>query len=368
MAPRTSAPPSQARLPDGFAVVLDARTRRLGNAALLGGAPLRLLRLSTKARQRLSGTDRLLVTDPTSAALARALLDAGVAHPRPATDGDDTDSGSTALQSEVTVVIPVRDRPDGLAALLATVRGTASDLGVLVVDDGSRDDAAVRTVCERYNARVVRHRTAGGPARARNTGLAAARTPYVALLDSDCLPQPGWLPRLRRHLDDPLVAAVAPRIVAAGAPADQGRIRTWITAYERVASALDLGPREGPVHPHGAVPYVPSAALLVRRQALGGGYDETMHVAEDVDLVWRLVEAGWRVRYEPAATVAHDHRTQPLAWARRRAFYGTGAAPLAARHAASVAPLVLSPASGLAWALLLLRRPWGPIAAAGVLA
>ena len=56
---------------------------------------------------------------------------------------------------------------------------------------------------------------------------------------------------------------------------------------------------------------MPSAALLARRGALGAGFDESMQVAEDVDLVWRLVAAGWRVRYEPAAEVAHEHRCRP---------------------------------------------------------
>jgi hypothetical protein len=77
------------------------------------------------------------------------------------------------------------------------------------------------------------------------------------------------------------------------------------------------------------------------------------------------------VRYEPAARVAHDHPATLRAWLRRRRFYGTGAAPLAARHGAAVAPVVLQPWPALAWAALLLgagRRPrWpGPAAAGGV--
>ena len=51
------------------------------------------------------------------------------------------------------------------------------------------------------------------------------------------------------------------------------------------------------------VAYVPTAALLVRRAALGDGFDESLRNGEDVDLVWRLIEAGWRVRYEPAVQV-----------------------------------------------------------------
>jgi mycofactocin system glycosyltransferase len=107
---------------------------------------------------------------------------------------------------------------------------------------------------------------------------------------------------------------------------------------------------------------------VARRDALGDGFDESMRVAEDVDLVWRLVAAGWRVRYEPSAAVAHEHRAATVEWLRRRAFYGTGAALLAARHGAAVAPVVLSPWSAAAWALALTGRPSGALAGAAVLA
>jgi cellulose synthase/poly-beta-1,6-N-acetylglucosamine synthase-like glycosyltransferase len=93
-----------------------------------------------------------------------------------------------------------------------------------------------------------------------------------------------------------------------------------------------------------------------------------MRVAEDVDLVWRLTAAGWRVRYEPGATVAHDHPAGTVEWLRRRAFYGTGAGLLAARHGRAVAPVVLSPWTAVAWALALTGRRWGFAAAAAVLA
>lgn len=319
---------------------------------LLGGAPLRLLRLSPTAAALLAGTSTLQVENAVTAALARRLLDAGVAHPRPA---------ATRSRVDVTVVVPVRDRPEGLGRLLCAVRRTAGAVPILVVDDGSRDAPAVRRLCEQHSAGLIRHDLARGPAAARNAGLAAATTPYAALLDSDCSPLADWLTRLLGHFDDTVVAAVAPRIVAA--PGRTG----WLADYEAAASSLDRGPREGPVAPHGGVPYVPSAALLVRRAALGDGFDEQMHVAEDVDLVWRLVEAGWRVRYEPTAKVAHEHRTRLGGWARRRVFYGTGAAPLAARHGASAAPIVLSPWSAAAWLALLCGYRRGPVLAATIL-
>jgi mycofactocin system glycosyltransferase len=109
---------------------------------------------------------------------------------------------------------------------------------------------------------------------------------------------------------------------------------------------------------------VPSAALVVRREAFGDGFREDMPVAEDVDLVWRLAAAGWRLRYEPAARVAHEHRASVRAWLGRKAFYGTGAAPLARRHPRRVPPVALAPWTAAVMALLGVQRRWS-VAAAG---
>ena len=337
------------RLPDGFAVRLDSRTRaRDGGAALLGGSPLRLLRLAPRARALLS-TGRLVVRGADTAALAGRLLDAGLASP----------DLPPAARPDVTVVIPVKDRPEALARLLAALRADPATmrLPVVVVDDGSRAPLTAQP-----GVRVLRHPVARGPAAARNAGLRVADTALVAFLDSDCVPRVGWLDVLSVHLTDPRLAMAAPRIVAL--PGAAG----WLSAYESVAGALDMGAHPAPVRPHSAVPYVPSAALLARRAALGTGFDESMRVAEDVDLVWRLSAAGWRVRYEPEAIVAHEHPAATGEWLRRRAFYGTGAALLAARHGSAVAPVVLSLETALFWALAVAgsRRPRA--AAAGVLA
>ncbi|MEO9222487.1 MAG: mycofactocin biosynthesis glycosyltransferase MftF, partial [Mycobacteriaceae bacterium] len=233
------------------------------------------------------------------------------------------------------------------------------ELPVIVVDDGSGEGHRLQRVAELHGAHIIRHAESRGPAAARNTGLAQARTEFVAFLDSDVVPASGWLPPLLAHLSDPAVALVAPRITALDGA------RGWIARYERDHSSLDLGPREAPVVPHSRVAYVPSAALVLRRRAVTDcGFDESMPVAEDVDLCWRLHAQGWRLRYEPAATVAHQHRTTAGQWLRRKAFYGTGAAALAVRHPGKVSPLVLAPWTALACALLAGATPGGLIGAA----
>ncbi|GLZ45620.1 putative glycosyltransferase [Actinomycetospora sp. NBRC 106375] len=340
-----------------------------------------MLHLSPAAYGRLAGPAgiapdaRLVVTDATSAALARLLTDAGVAHPEPT----HPDAPSPA---DVSVVVPVRDRPAELARLLDALRATAPGLGeVVVVDDGSADPAATERAA--FGARVVRHATSRGPAAARNTGAAAASGALVAFLDSDVVPEPGWLAPLLGHLADPAVALAAPRIVAWRAPgcssdaallASDARIATSslarhaVARYEERRSSLDLGARPAPVTARSRVAYVPSAALLVRREALGDGFAEDMPVAEDVDLVWRLAGAGWRLRYEPASRVAHEHRDAVGPWLARKAFYGTGAAPLALRHPRRVPPVALAPWTAATVTLLGLQRRWSTVAAGAVTA
>jgi len=313
--------------------------------------------------------------------LARRLLDAGVAHP------DFTASrsgGAFPGPGDVTVVIPVRDRHAELARCLAGLRGpdnskkfqtgadtdtgagTGTDTGtgavnvparpcappqVIVVDDDSADPRAIAAIAAAHGARVIHRPANGGPGAARNTGLAAAATEIVAFLDSDCVPAPGWLDALLPHFADPAVGAVAPRIV----PAETGT--SWLARYEGASSTLDMGARPSIVRPGARVSYVPGAALVVRTAAAGAGFADGMLVGEDVDFVWRMSAAGWRVRYEPAAVMGHDHRVRFRAWFSRRADYGTSAAVLEQLHPGAVRPLYASWWTIGAWAAALSGRP-----------
>jgi mycofactocin system glycosyltransferase len=248
----------------------------------------------------------------------------------------------TQPADDVTVVIPVKDRVARLEVCLAALSG----YDVLVVDDGSTEDVAA--VCARHGARYVR-RENGGPAAARNTAIPLLDKDFVAFLDSDCLPPAGWLEALRGHFEDPAVVAVGPRV--SGGP----------------RSPLDLGPHPARVRPGAPVSYLPTAALVVRRTALQP-FDEDLRYGEDVDLVWRLVEAGGVVRYDPEVVVEHAEPSSLAARLVRRFRYGTSAAPLAERHPGAVTHLVLPRWPAAVVALLLARRPVlaGAVAAAAV--
>jgi mycofactocin glycosyltransferase len=332
-------------LPAGFGVAIDPGTKQLDPGTLFGGAPARVLRLSRTGRAALAELRAGPVRSDAAGRLARKLTDTGLAHPRPP---------ELAAPPDVTVLIPVRDRTALLDRCLSALGG---GYPVVVVDDGSQDPGAVAGVAAAHGATLVRRPVSGGPGAARNTGLPGVTTSLVAFLDSDCVPEPGWLERLAAHLADPAVAAAAPRMVAV--PAGPG----WAGRYTTAACCLDLGGAEARVVPGTRVAYVPTAALVARRAALvrepgsGGVFDPALRWGEDVDLVWRLHAAGWRIRYDPAARVSHHEPEGWPALLTRRFRYGSSAAPLALRHPGQVPPLVLHPWPAATVAALLAGRP-----------
>ncbi|MDQ6784218.1 MAG: mycofactocin biosynthesis glycosyltransferase MftF, partial [Actinomycetota bacterium] len=353
--PGVPAGDGDAGLPAGWGLSLDRRTFRPRPDVIIGGYPLRVLRLSDGGSRLVDtwAAGGIVASRAGARRLARQLTDGAIAHPLPVGDKD-------RPAPPVVIVIPVRDRADGLAATLA---GVADDVEVVIVDDGSLDAGALWAVADRRRGpkTVVRHPLARGPAAARNTGWREAAGELVAFVDADVELPASWLATLVPHFDDPTVAAVAPRVVAVPGSASPA----WLAAYEQARSPLDLGRHPALVGPRSPVPYVPTTALIVRRRALGdvGGFDESLRTGEDVDLVWRLVEAGWRVRYEPGVTVRHPTRDGLRSWLRQRVGYGRSAASLHARHGSAVAPLVLSASTAVSVGAVLAAYPLVGLAA-----
>ena len=329
---------------------LDPRVRVWGGGSvLIGGAPWRVSRLAPAAAGFLArladaGPGGVTVNTDLDRRIARVLLDRGFAHPLP----------SPQPTCDVTIVTPVFDRVPLLLNLLRSLRTQQ----VLIVDDGSADPAAILDAARPSGAIVTRHDVNRGPAAARNTGLRAASTDAVAFIDSDCTAQDGYPASLLFHFADPTVAAVAPRVEPRAAG------NGLLLRYEAGRSSLDMGARPELVRPRARLGFVPSAALIVRRQALGeAGFDEGLRLGEDVDLIWRLTEAGWQVRYDPSVRVCHEPRIRPRDWLVRRFEYGTSAADLSRRH-----PGHLTPARVSSWnlAAIALAATGHPAVAAGV--
>lgn len=218
---------------------------------------------------------------------------------------------------DVTVIVVNYNGGDHVLRCLAAIAAQARlPEAVIVVDNASTDDSAPAcTTAIAANPRLagrtqfVRLDTNLGFAAANNRGIAMADTEYVALLNPDAFPGPGWLAALldaaTRH---PEIAAFGSRQMLAGRDGIVDGLGdcysltglAWRRGHGRRLTPSDLAPREI-FSPCGA-------AALYRRAAVldVGGFDEDYFCYfEDVDLGLRLRLAGHRARYVPDAVVEH---------------------------------------------------------------
>jgi len=228
----------------------------------------------------------------------------------------------------VTVAIATLDRPDGLARCLdELLAGDALPAEVIVVDQGWGD--ATPAVVEERRASAVPityiRQERRGLAASRNAAVARAGCSVVAVTDDDCVPDRNW------------VATIGHAFAAPDAPdALCGRV-------------LPLGPDVPGLYPVSlrtsavraeyrgkAVPWVVGTggdfAAARAWFARVGGYDERLgagspgKAAEDIDLLYRLLRAGGRVRYEPDAVIYHERQDAARRLASRSTYgHGIGA-------------------------------------------
>jgi hypothetical protein len=231
------------------------------------------------------------------------LSDGSLAGELTAPTSPETDAAAEARTAEplpVTVLIPAHERADMLRRSLASVWAQTPRVPaeVIVVDDGSRDHTS--TVARELGAHVIRHPESRGPSAARNTGLAAASQPWIALLDSD----DEWL---AHHLDH-VWAMRHGHVLVAGSSlncsSDPARDRfCGPTAREPVI----LSSGEQLIFPGNTVPT--SASLFRRDLAVElGGFRP--HRVEDFDMWLRLLERGTAICSPTVSVIYHVHAGQ----------------------------------------------------------
>ena len=301
---------------------------------VVAGSPLKVFRFSSAARSVLEAIEKRDEISVAATNTLHRLIDAGAIHPI-------LESIKTSLQpSDVTVVIPVHN--EDVLRLNALISKISAAHEVLLIDDGSTIPLA-----DINGARVIRREVADGPAAARNTAVDLVTTSITFFLDADTsLADDSWT-KLLAHFEDSSVGVVAPRIAS-----EPGT--TLLHRYEASESPLDLGSEPARIRKNSRVSYVPTAALMIRTDLLREhrGFDESLRYGEDVDLVWRLLEADVVCRYEPAVTVHHSPRASLLdAW-KQRVSYGSAAAPLDQRHRGAATPLRINRWSAGAWGTL----------------
>ena len=159
---------------------------------------------------------------------------------------------------------------------------------------------------------------------ARNTGLAAALGQVVAFTDADCRADEDWLYYLVSGLvEGEFIGLGGPNLLP---PEDSP-----------VAAAVMVSPG-GPAHvmlTDRQAEHIPGCNMAFFKNALEeiGGFDPIFHDAgDDVDVCWRLQQAGYKLGFSPAAFVWHYRRSTVRDYLKQQYGYGEAEALLVRKH------------------------------------
>jgi glycosyltransferase involved in cell wall biosynthesis len=207
----------------------------------------------------------------------------------------------------VSVVIPAYNTAEYIGDTLSSVLAqTFTDYEIIVVNDGSPDTPALELAIAPYRNRihyiVQENRGLSG---ARNTGIAAARAPFIALVDSDDVWESNYLAHQLALLHErPELAIVYPNAITFGDPMRAGQL------------FMDLHPSSGPVTFERLLRQECNVmvSVLARRDVLvaAGLFDESLRSSEDFDLWLRVVKGGWKIGYHREPLVRSRLRSSSL--------------------------------------------------------
>lgn len=230
---------------------------------------------------------------------------------------------------KISVIIPVKDRPEDLALCLDSLKKLnwqEDKLEIIVINDGGNGE-----LCQNPNlledVKVVNNETSKGPAQARNRGAEIATGEVLAFIDSDCIAEENWLEELTPWLMTKEIGAIGG--VVAGY-----YNQTPLDRYEASLSPLAVSNKFQYEANTKATFYVPTCNVLVKKSVFDelNGFNEALHLGEDVDFCWRMRNTGVALALVQKGIVWHKHRSDLYPMLKRRFQYGTSEADLYKRH------------------------------------
>ena len=249
----------------------------------------------------------------------------------------------------ISVIIPTYNRKEELTGLLSALEKQtrpATDFEIIVVDDGSSDDTLfyLKTLVASGKENLLFcYQKNQGPGAARNRGMAMARGAFFAFTDTDCRPLPEWLEELIKLFSDKQVGAVG------GAeefePAERALSRA---IHFCMTSPLTTGGIRGTSGNKLARYYPRTFNMAISREAFErtGGFKRIYH-GEDIELSFRIREAGLALRYNEKARVCHHRRSTIKQFFQQLLRMGEARVALARLHPKMLEPLHVVPAAGI---------------------
>jgi glycosyltransferase involved in cell wall biosynthesis len=227
----------------------------------------------------------------------------------------------------IAAAICTRNRPLQLTRALDSLLAQATPPSeIIVVDNAPSDASTAKLVAERFPGIRYLHEPVPGLDFARNRALTAATSDIVAFLDDDAVADRTWCQALKHVFETvPNVAVCTGRIEPLVLATPGQLLFEMNGGFSRGDRAVRL-PDDATDRLHGWPAPLIAWAISVgcgcsyavwRAAALKlGGFDEALDLGAplagggDHDLLWRALDSGWRVEYQPEAVAWHEHRRE----------------------------------------------------------
>jgi glycosyltransferase involved in cell wall biosynthesis len=196
----------------------------------------------------------------------------------------------------VSLIVPVYNSECTLEACIDSLLELdypKKNMELIFVNNASTDRTA--DILERYRGEIeILYEEKRGPAAARNKGLLNARGDVAAFTDSDCITDKGWLQEIVLPLRDDNIGVAGGKILA-GWPCNEIE-KFGEKIHDHYRSINEFKP-----------PYAITMNWASRIDVLKevGLFDESFERGEDVDLSYRIFQAGYKFAYIPEAVVYH---------------------------------------------------------------
>lgn len=205
------------------------------------------------------------------------------------------------IEPLVSVIVPCYNSARTIQECLNAIlnQQTSFSFDVTVVDS-SVDETPEIVEREFPNMRLIHLDRRAFAGAARNVGVRATRGEYCLMIDSDCVAQPGLIERVIKRHGEGKYAAVGGSL-GNGTPKSLSGLIGYLIEFKEFMPSAKFRLETS----------VPTANIAYRREALErhGCFDESMWLAEDILLNWKMHEAGERILFDPEIRVTHLNRT-----------------------------------------------------------
>lgn len=238
----------------------------------------------------------------------------------------------------VSIIVPVKNCETTIEDLLSSIANLdyPRDLVEVILVDGGSSDRTIE-IASRYPVEIIEE-PGLGPGYGRMVGVKHSRGDILAFTDGDCIVPSGWLKAISKDLDDPSIGCVGGSILldkrhTVGFSAryfEESILRVMPSSYEkRIYDKL--------------LPFkhLAFANLATRRDVLEavGGIDVEFKTFEDIDLLQRICDHGYKILFDPEVYVWHKHRQSIGGLLKQIYRYGSGGPKFRRKHPRSTITL-----------------------------